>query len=352
MAQLNEDLIRSVFAEMLKFKPSLAKFTMVDEDEEEVDYRILGDQVIKNFPWPIGVELRRLFSGSMRQLDRMRLDQIFKTIERSMQFISFVMIAQLWHDKKQGKVKIPESFSKDFEARFSVLSLGNFTWIIRAIGTMYSEQGTAWFLEEIGENFEKKFFAALDFWVPERNEIGHYQINLTQEEIEKRCVEYEEKLTLILLKMAFLAKYRLVSVREIKVNKPKYKEAHFKHIVDLLNSSDSDFTAKEIEESAFSESSAVLMMKSLKSMDDYLNLSPLIIDTNGEIIDDKDKFSIKKDVFLYTKFRNGQLMFIGTEVTERCDLRSLSNYESLLEEYKELVAEITGTPVPAEPPKA
>jgi hypothetical protein len=350
MAQLNEDLIRSVFAEMLKHKQSLVKFTMLDEDEEEVDYRVLGDQVIKNFPWPIGVELRRLFSGSMRQLDRMRLDQIFKTIERSMQFISFVMLAQLWHDKKAGNIKIPESFSKDFESRFAVLSLGNFTWIIRAIGNMYNDQGVTWFLEEIGENFEKKFFAALDFWVPERNEIGHYQINLTQEDIEKRCVEYEEKLTLILIKMAFLSKYRLVAVREIKVNKPKYKEAQFKHIVDLLNSSDSDFAAKEIEEAAFSESNAVLMMKSLKSMDDYLNLSPLIIDTHGEVLDDKEKFSIKKDVFLYTKFRNEQLMYLGTEVTEKCDLRSLSNYEALVSEFKELVAEITGKPVPVDTP--
>jgi len=51
------------------------------------------DLIIKNFPWPVGVELRRLFSGSMRQLDRMRLDQIFKTIERSMQFLSFVMLS-------------------------------------------------------------------------------------------------------------------------------------------------------------------------------------------------------------------------------------------------------------------
>jgi hypothetical protein len=346
MAQLNEELIRSVFAEMLKHKPSLVKYTMADEDEEEeeVDYRILGDQVIKNFPWPIGVELRRLFSGSMRQLDRMRLDQIFKTIERSMQFISFVMIAQLWHDRNAGKVNIPESFSKDFESRFMVLSLGNFTWIIRAIGSMYKEQGCVWFLEEIGENFDKKFFAALDFWVPERNEIGHYQINLTQEEIEKRCVEYEEKLMLILLKMAFLAKYRLVSVREIRVNKPKYKEAHFKHVIDLLNSSDSDFAAKEVDETHYAESNAVLMMKSIKSFGDYLNLSPLIIDTNGEVIDDKEKFNIKKDVFLYTKFRNEQLMYLGTEVTEKCDLRSLSNYASLVEEFKALIAKITGKP--------
>ena len=112
-------------------------------------------------------------------------------------------------------------------------------------------------MPEISEHMDKKFFAALDFWVPERNEIGHYQINLTQEEIEKRCVEYEEKLTFILLKIAFLAKYRLVSVREIKVQKPKYKNARFHHVVDLLNSSDSDFAAKEIDEEVFSESHSV-----------------------------------------------------------------------------------------------
>ena len=93
MANLNETLIREVFDEMVKFKPSLTKFTFIDEDDDdeddEMDYRVLGDLVLKNFPWPIGVELRRLFSGSMRQLDRLRLDQLFKTIERVSQFISF-----------------------------------------------------------------------------------------------------------------------------------------------------------------------------------------------------------------------------------------------------------------------
>ena len=50
-------------------------------------------------------------------------------------------------------------------------------------------------MPEMAESFNSKFYNALDFWIPERNEIGHYQINLTQEDIEKRCVEYEEKLT-------------------------------------------------------------------------------------------------------------------------------------------------------------
>ncbi|MBN2633406.1 MAG: hypothetical protein JXR66_07625 [Bacteroidales bacterium] len=343
MPQINEDLIRSVFASMLKYKPSLERIVDDDEEDEEIsDYRVLADLVIKNFPWPIGVELRRLFSGSMRQLDRMRLDQIFKTIERTMQFLSFVMLSQLVKENSEGTITIPEKLSKEFSGRFYVLSMGSFSWLIRTIGRLFEDQKTEWFMPEIAENFNDRFYNALDFWIPERNEIGHYQINLTQEEIEKRCVEYEEKLSLILQKIAFLAKYRLVSVKEIKVNKSRLMEPSFHHVIDLLNSSDSDFRAKEIDERAFTESNSVLLMKSMKSLEQHLNLSPLIIDTSTEILDAKEKFDIKKDIFMYTKYRNGHIMYSGTEVTEKCDLRSLKNYEILHNEFRHIIKTVTG----------
>jgi len=347
MAASNELLIQKVFLEMVKHKPSLQKMLIADEGEEEetMDPRMLGDLIIRNFPWPIGVELRRLFSASTRQLDRMRLDQIFKTIERTMQFISFLMICQVWKDVKEKGLVLPDNFKKDFPDRIMVLSMGNFTWLIRALGTFMQDKGNPWFMPEMGENFDKKFYAALDFWVPERNEIGHYQINLTNEEIEKRCVEYEEKLAIILEKLAFIAKYKLVSVREIKVIHPKNQEARFNHRIDLLNSSDSGFKAQELEEAKYAESNSVLLMKSLKSFDEYLNLSPLIIDTNAEVIDDKEKFDIKKDIFMYTKFRGDQIMYVGAEVTEKCDLRSLHNYANLVAQFKDMLATISGTTI-------
>ena len=339
MAQMNEQLIKEVFDEMVKYNPALSRYLIVEEDsDEEVDYRILGDLIIKNFPWPVGVELRRLFSGSMRQLDRLRLDQIFKTIERTMQFLGFVMISQVWRDRTQGKVEAPASLAGDFESRFSVLSMGNYAWLIRAFGKLYEENKLDWFMPEMNEQLGRDFYNALDFWVPERNEIGHYQINLTQEDIEKRCVEYEEKLGFILRKISFLTKYKLVSVREIRVMKPKNRDARFHHVIDLLNSSDSDFAAREIDETVYSESNAVLLMKSIKTIEEYLNLSPLVIDTHSEVLDTKEKFSIKKDIFMYTKFRGDQLMYLGTEVTEKCDLRSLSNYQQLVEEFRELLS--------------
>jgi hypothetical protein len=345
MAAINEDLILKVFAEMVKSRPSLSKYIPEKDEDEEIDYRIIGDLVIKNFPWPVGVELRRLFSGSMRQPGKLRLDQIFKTIERTIQFVSFVMVCQVWYDIISKKITLSDQVKSEFASRFGVLTMGNFCWLIRALATAYAEQKIEWFLPEMNEQFDKKFFAALDFWVPERNEIGHYQINLDEREIEKRCVEYEEKLTMILQRIAFFAKYRLVSVRDIKVIKPRIREVKFHHIVDLLNSSDSDFKGQEIDEPKFSDSHSVLLMKSIKSFDDYLNLSPLIIDTNSETIDAKEKFDIRKDIFMYTKYRNEHLMYLGTEVTEKCDLRSLSNYSILLEEYKELMLMLGGVAV-------
>jgi hypothetical protein len=345
MASINEDLILKVFDEMLKYRPSLSKYIPEKDDDEEIDFRIIGDLEIKSFPWPIGVELRRLFSGSMRIPGKLRLDQIFKTIERTIQFISFVMVSQVWYDLTNKKIAIPDQLKNEFANRFTLLTMGNFCWLIRTLATIYSTQKAEWFLPEMNEKFDGEFFAALDFWVPERNEIGHYQINLDEKEIEKRCVDYEEKLTIILQRIAFLAKYRLVSVRDIKVIKPRIHEARFHHIVDILNSSDSDFKGQEIDEVKFSDSNSVLLMKSIKSFDDYLNLSPLIIDTNSETIDSKEKFDIRKDIFMYTKYRSGHLMYLGTEVTEKCDLRSLSNYGILLEEYKELMAAIGGVEV-------
>ena len=104
MASINENLILNVFEEMGKSKSSLTKYLPLKEENEEVDYRILADMVIKNFPWPIGVELRRLFSGSMRQPGKLRLDQIFKTIERTIQFVSFVMLVQVWYDVVKKKL--------------------------------------------------------------------------------------------------------------------------------------------------------------------------------------------------------------------------------------------------------
>lgn len=345
MHNLDELLIRGVFDRMAQKKPSLAKYLIVDEDEgETVDVRVLGDQIIRHLPWPVGVELRRLFSGAMRELDRGRLDQIFKTIERTMQFLGFLMLCQLQEETLKAGLAIPKSFAGEFARRFDVLTMGNIAWLIRSVGNLFNQFKMEPFLPEMAGILNNNFYQTLDFWAPERNEIGHYQFNLTQEEIERRCVEYEERLGGILSALAFLCQYRLVTVREIHVIKPKREEPRFGHTVDLLNSADSDFVSREEVHEFFTDSHSVLLMKDFKKPHEFLNLSPLVIDTRAEVLDAREKFALKKDIFLYTKYYNGRLFYAGTEVTEKVDLSTLSAYPRLVTELKEIRRVLGGAP--------
>lgn len=312
---------------------------MVDEDDdpdEEVDIRILGDQMIKSFPWPIGVEIRRLLSGTCRNIDRLRLDQILKTAERSIQFTGFVLLSQLFEEALEGHLKPSDSFRNGLSSGMGALSLGSMASLLRSSLKVLKENEVSPFVEEM-EKLDKSFLNQVDAFVPLRNEISHYQVNMPAEEIEKKCIEAGDLLTDLLSGLSFFANYRLVSIREIKVIKHRKEDARYLHVMNMLNNSDSDFKARNIEESAHTDSNAVILVKDLKSLRRFLNLSPLIIDTHSEVINSREKFNLRKDIFMYTKFRDDHIMYVGTETTEKCDLRVLNDYDHLLQEFKHLM---------------
>jgi hypothetical protein len=335
----NEKFILGVFRSMVAYKPKLEAF--LDENDEDFDIRELSNNLAKSFPWPIGIELRRLLSGNMERLDRGRLDQLLKTIERTMQFLSFVMLIQLLEESISKKLQPDPGFTKEFSRRFTTLSMGNYTWMIRSIDGIFRRHHITPFMEELGDTLKPKFFEKLDFWVPQRNEIGHYLINLTEEEIEVRCNEYIDKLEDILSQLAFLINYPLVTITEIQLIKNKREHEHFFHNMLLLNSSSSSFMAKIQEFEKFTDTHAVILVKNLKNApNEFLNLSPLIIDTHFEKMESREKLTqLKKDVYLYSKWdKNAQrIHYSGTETVEQVDMRIVSFYDNLVKEFDEIM---------------
>jgi hypothetical protein len=85
-------------------------------------------------------------------------------------------------------------------------------------------------------------------------------------------------------------------------------------------------------------------MKDFKEPNELLNLSPPVIDTRPEVIDQKSKFMLKKDIFLFTKFQNDRLHYIGTEVTEKVDLTMLSFYPDLMDQFRGMTIALTNLP--------
>jgi hypothetical protein len=323
-------LIETVFQAMTRHRPRLARFLETDPGEA-VDLRELADQVVKGFPYPIGVELRRLFSSEHSRPDRGRLDQLFKTIERTLQFTAFVLLSQLL-EEGPGPAAAPlfERLVKP-----GGLTMGDFAWFIQTTGDLFAKEAITPFMPELTEVLGKAFSAKLNFWTPERNEIGHYLINLDAAEIERRCLEYGERLAAILADLAFLIKYPLVSMVEIRVEKTKHSPARYSHRLKPLSSASTNLPEEALCET-FSDSHAVLLLKSMQDPPTgFLNLSPLVIDTHAEELVSREQVQhVKKDLFLFSRRdRDGRLRYLGTTVTEQCDLRHLPCYGRLQTEF-------------------
>jgi hypothetical protein len=342
LAAINETLVQLVLKEMLKYKPSLQKVLSTGEEEELSDPRYVGQLVIRNFPSPIGVELRRLFSVSLRQPDKLRLEQIYFSIERCLQFISFIMISQLWNEDREYRIIIPEEFAREFGKRIQTLNIDNYVWIIRSIRLLFEDNKITWFVPEIKDNLDNGFFKNIGFLKPDVNESGQYYFDVQAAELEGRCRESEEKLVSLLQQISFLCNYRLASIQNIKVIKARYKAPQYLHTINVLGGDNNGPRSMEIVTNDCAESHSVLLLKSQITLDEYLNLTPLVIDTGSFLADDKENFDVKNDVLLYQRSQGNHLIYNGSEVTDKNDLRTLSNYPLLLSQFKDMVETISG----------
>ncbi len=340
MASLNDPMIEEVFAALAEHRPQLKTLQSLSDEEEgnpAADTRFIADVIIRAFPWPIGVELRRLFSAQLMQPDRMRLDQLFKTFERTLQFVCFALAAQVLESAGRSKLEIKPNIAAEFLRRWPMMTLGNLVWMIAELKRILVDNGMEPFMPEAGQALNDAFFKTCASVVPDRNDIGHYKVTLTEEEIQIRCMELQDRLMKVLKDLGFLAKYKLVSVRSINVEKHRRSDAHYTHLIHLLNSANSDFKAQELDEVVFTDTKSVLLLRTSRSIVENLNLSPFIIDTSVERIDTKEKMTIKKDIFLYSSFRNDVIDYVGTEAVAKHDLRALSNYATLVGDMKDFM---------------
>jgi AraC-like DNA-binding protein len=311
-------LIEEIFRALVKHKPSLEKFLIVEEGEgESLDQRLLAYQTIKCFPWPIGVELRRLFSSDFSAISGLRLKQINKTLRKCLRFLSFLYISEL---VEQGKNKSPLSKTEMGEEICILLKRAEDQDLVSLLKLLPASLKTQekLFIPELEFVQENLWELELEAWLESLKESDSENLN-------QACEEAEQTLILVLKKLSFLARYRLVHVSAIKVEKPKFGEARFQHHYHFLNAIDADFKMHLESLDDFADSQAVLLMDSIKNTGEFLNLSPFIVDTYEE--EGLDKQKIKRDVFLYHHHEKGLLHFEGSDLNQLESLAENINYE-------------------------
>ena len=152
-----------------------------------------------------------------------------------------------------------------------------------------------------------------------------------------QCITLEQILIFFLNKSAFLVNYKLVNVSSINVKKPKFKKASFEHRFQILNSTDPIFKSHQETMENFSDSHAVLLMKSLHDAERFLNLSPLLIDTHSDESATRLNSTIKKDIYLFDTYDGINLHYVGTHFDGTADLSQVENYQDLKTSYFEMI---------------
>jgi len=299
------------------------------ESGNPLDPRQVADKIIQSFPWPIGVELRRLFSGDKRELNKDRRDQALKVAEKATQFIALVLLAQLWEEVKNKKINITPDFKQQFKLKKP--SFGIWAGLVRAIHSIFENQRINPFTDHFSNKCfsNRNFIKQMEKLVEMRNDIAHGKREWPPEEVEESLKEF-------LCNIAFLVRYKLVAVSEIEVLKSRLSNVMYKHSFRILNSSHEDFISEDKEYDSFFESHIVLLFKDFASPKPYLNLSPFIIDTSA-YLKNKRVDGIRQGVYVYNDMVNESFNYYFTNANETSVMNNLPLFNEIENEFRDLI---------------
>jgi hypothetical protein len=300
------DYIYSILDDMLTADPTFES-RMRDAEGNDLDDRNLLALIIGNYPWSIGSQLRRLVSrdDEMNSFSIIRLEQIINTYLVSSQVLFYILLAQMWGEKRKMNDDFP--ISTHFLDAFS-LHEDNFKQFdyfaqIRQILNQLKEHNIPFFIEELADLQEalsekKEFYNAYMYLESLRSRLLSPDSANLAAEVPQLCADAEYCLSIVIGKIAFLINYQMLTIRDILIQKMPHDEPTFNHIMGNLKAQDNDFLSLFKEPKSYDiyvDSRAVILVRDLRDVSNYLNLSPFIVDKNAF----GDARATSTDLFMY-----------------------------------------------------
>ena len=292
----NRYLIR-VLSDLCKFNPDIYSNMIEQRGGKTIkkDPREYPDLIIKNFPWPIGSQIRSLWYEDYKKANLQRLKHLVSTYIISSQVIYYILLSNLWENKQNSHQKIAWDYLGMDKHTFTQF---DFFAQILPLYEKVANSGLVFLTEleqlvKLLKKEESKINMAHQYLETIRKSINE---EATFDKINETCLKAEEHLTIFLRQIAFLSAYKMLTIRNIAIERTRFKKPEYDLEMGSLNgTSNRNISLYESEQfrkkSTFADSSSVVLVANEEQLDQSLNLSPFIVDKNTFVQVTKSKMA-------------------------------------------------------------
>jgi hypothetical protein len=276
-----------VLDEMCRYNKDIYSQMVEVRDGEEVkkDSSTYLDLVIQNFPWLIGSQIQLL--RQFNRPDRPRLEQLLSTYVITGMTLYYILLSDLWETKRRHGFTVPKAIAPLLRQKKEELTAYDFLERFVMLAGIMEKEGLEYFLPEM-RSFQAKLqeekghlHKAWKYLEKAKSDLS----TVKEAELDKQCLTAEQALAVLLREVAFLADYRMLTVRNISIDNPRYgKEVYDMNLGTLnaiVNTSLSLYEdVEKRRKENYSNCKSIVLTPDENDLKHALNLSPFVIDKN------------------------------------------------------------------------
>ncbi len=292
----NERLTNNLWKALKNYSRKIQMQHLMEEEGDSVEEGDKHIAILNSLPRPIAEHLRKLLcpvedeNEGYDKISRSRLQQMTIAFETIMEFLTYVLLAQIWElsfDNDPTSTELKPLVNAYLNRKPKQWQAYNFKPLLLQLDNELKKSNIAYFIEEmdIQQMFQKSSFHDAHLFLNIlRKKIQEESI--APYEIKELCIRAEESLAEIVSELGYLGKYTLAAVKNIDVLRYRHKNVtSFNHGMVKLMRVFGKLQEEELKLDRYLYNRSVLLLKKEKKDDgkntQELSLSPFIIDDNA-----------------------------------------------------------------------
>ena len=310
--QVNRYIVM-VLDEMCRYNKDIYSQMVETIDGEAVkkDSSTYLDLVIQNFPWVIGSQIQLL--RQKNKLNQDRFHQLLSAYLVCTQTLYFILLSNFWDEHRRLGFSLPKGFVKGLKIQKDDLLAFDFLGKLLELYQILDQTDAQLFVPELeGFCIELEGDTHLAKAQTYLTKLQKAYPNTDISNIEKLCLTTEQAVAVLLQKAAFLADYRMLTIRDIYIDNPRYSKEIYELNMGALNAivntslSLYEDDAKR-RKASYSNCNSIVLASNEKELKQSLNLSPFIIDKNTYLNNNHI------DLFMYGYEENGVHYYLAVK---------------------------------------